>query len=198
MIVIGLTGNLASGKSETAGIFKKFGGKIFDADGAARAAVRKGTPAYHAIVKMFSKEYLLTNGQIDRKKLAKRVFAHPGDLKKLNILIHPGVIFECLGMIHRLKRRKGVLVLDIPLLFESKMQALADFTVVVRTGKEEMLRRAEKKGVPRELAKNILSAQWPIAKKARLADFVIDNDGSLENLKEKVGEILKLIQKGRA
>ena len=99
MIVVGITGNLASGKSEAARLFKKHGAVVFDADEAARWAARKGAPAYKAIVKIFGKEYLKKNGEIDRKKLATRVFSRPEDLKKLNILIHPGVIFESMKLI---------------------------------------------------------------------------------------------------
>lgn len=194
MIVVGITGSLASGKSETARLFKKYGAAVFDADAAARKAVKKGTPVYKAIVKIFGKEYLRPNGELNRKKLARRVFSHPKDLKTLNTLIHPGVIFEVFNAIRRLKERKGILALDVPLLFESRMESLADFTLVVRSNRKRMLERARRKGLPAHLARRILSTQWPIEKKARLADFVINNSGTRAELEKKVLEVLEKVQ----
>jgi dephospho-CoA kinase len=191
MTVVGLTGGLASGKSTAAKFFKKSGARIFDADQAARRAVRKGSAIYRAVVKIFGKEYLRPDGEIDRRKLAARVFSNPKDLKKLNILIHPGVIFECLREIERLRKKPGLLVLDIPLLFESKMEHLTDFTVVISSSREDCLRRAAQKGIPRDLAEKILSTQWPLPKKERLADFVIHNDGTVRALEKKVEEFVK-------
>lgn len=196
MIVVGLTGSLASGKSAAAKFFKKFGAALYDADEAARRAVRKGSPITRALVKIFGKEFLRPDKTIDRKKLAARVFSNPADLKKLNILIHPGVIFECLKKIEETRKRPGILVLDIPLLFESRMEHLVDVTVVVSSKKEDCLRRAVQKGIPRALAKKILSTQWPLPRKERLADYVVRNDGSPRALEKKIGELFKKIKEG--
>lgn len=193
MIVIGLTGSFASGKSQAAAIFKKHGAEVFDADKSARVALQKGKPAYRAIVQLFGKEYLGKDGQIDRKKLAERVFNKPADLKKLNILIHPGVIFECLNVIGRYKSKDGLLILDVPLLFESKMENLADVTVLVKSGMSQILERAKKRGVSPALTKKILSTQWSLAKKSKLADFVINNNGSLKDLEEEIKNVITKI-----
>ena len=194
MIVIGVTGNLASGKSEVAEILKEKGARIFDADLSARRVVQKGKPVYKAILKLFGKKFLTPGGQIDRRAFAGHVFFHPGDLDKLNTLIHPAVIVDCLNQIQCAKRHKGVLVLDVPLLFESKMKNLADVTIVVSTSLKNQLARAKKKGIPERLAKRILSSQWPIKKKERMADFVIQNNGPKAELKGKVLEILEKIK----
>ena len=195
MIVVGLTGNLASGKGASAKIFKKLGARVLDADAAARKLTRKGTPLYRAIVKIFGKTFLEKGGQLDRRKLAWHVFSHPGDLNKLNILIHPGVIFEAYKAIEAGKRKKGVLVLDVPLLFESHMERMVDVTVVVKSSRERMLARAVKRGVPRPLAQKILASQWPPARKAALADFVIENNGSLARLEAGVKKVYREINK---
>lgn len=194
MIVVGLTGSLASGKSEAAKIFKKLGARIYDADAAAKKAVAKGAPAYKAIQKIFGKEYFDKKGELNRRKLAERVFNNPKDLQKLNVLIHPGVIFESLQAIGKVKGKPGVFVLDVPLLFESKMENLADCTVLVRATQAQMLERAVKKGLARELAKKILSTQWSMEKKSKLADFVIDNDGSTADLERKIRDVFKKIK----
>ncbi|MBI3251705.1 MAG: dephospho-CoA kinase [Candidatus Omnitrophica bacterium] len=195
MIVVGVTGNLSSGKTAVAKIFKSLGAVVFDADRAAARALEKGRPTARAAVKIFGKEYLGAGGWIDRGKLARHVFGHPRDLKKLNILIHPGVIFECLKLIEKNRAKKGMLVLDVPLLFESKMENIADVTVVVRAPVRRLLARSRRKGIGRALARKILSTQWPGERKARLADFIIDNDGTRRSLEKKVrevfGEIIK-------
>lgn len=196
MIVVGVTGSLASGKSEVARIFKNHGALVFDADESARKEIQKGTFVYQAILKIFGKSFLGKNGQIDRKKLAEHVFAHPRDLKKLNILIHPGVIFDCIRATKQADHKKPFFVMDVPLLFESRMQGLADVTIVVSCGCEWMLRRAAKKGISQELARKILLSQWPLAKKERRADFVIENNGSLKDLEKKVEEVIKQINQG--
>lgn len=193
MIVVGLTGGLASGKTEAARIFKKLGAHIFDADAVARDLLKKGRPAYRGVVQIFGKEYLTPKGDIDRAKLAQRVFNSPKDLNKLNTLVHPGVIFECLRAIRRLKGRKGLLVLDVPLLFESHMERMADVTVVVRAKTATVHARLAKKGVPRKLARAILASQWPVQRKVKLADHVVDNDGTPAQLAKSVRAVRERI-----
>ena len=194
MIIIGVTGNLASGKSEVAGILKRKGAKVFDADHAAKLGVGIGMPAYKAIVKIFGNGYLNKDRTLDRKKLAAHVFSHPADLKKLNTLIHPGVIFECFKMIEQTKKKKGILALDVPLLYESKMETLADVTVVINSSLKNILKRTKRNGLPESLVRKIISTQWPIERKARRADFVIENNGTLKELEKKVLEVVKKIK----
>lgn len=195
MIIVAVTGSLSSGKTEVTKVLKSMGAKVFDADLSARNAVEPGKPAYKAIIKLFGPDFLLPNRQINRKKLGEHVFNHPKDLKKLNILLHPGVIFESLREIEKNKGKKGLLVLDVPLLFESKMESLADYTIVVSATRENILRRSVKKGLSKALVGKILSTQWSLEKKARLADFVIENNGSLSQLKNETKKILEEIKK---
>ena len=197
MIIVGVTGNFSSGKSQAAVIFKRVGAKIFDADKAAKQVVRKGTPVARAVIKLFGRRFLKKNKELDRKKLADHVFSHPRDLRKLNILIHPAVIVECFKTIEHFRDRKGLLVLDVPLLFESNMRRLADYTVVVSATKATILKRAKRKGVSAALAKKILSTQWPLKRKERLADFVIRNDGSIRDLERQVKRVLETIKNDR-
>ena len=189
MIIIGLTGNFASGKSETANLFKRKGAKVLNADEIARKITRKGTPLHKAILKIFGKEFLAKNGEIDRRKLAWHVFSKPRELKRLNVLVHPGIIIEAYKVLEKTRGKKGVLVLDVPLLFEAKMEKLADFTVVVKADESTMISRASRKGVPAALTRKILASQWSMMKKAKLADFVIDNNGTPEELKERANVV---------
>ena len=198
MTIVGLTGNLASGKSEAAKIFKSKGAHVMDADKLAREVTQKNASLRRAIAKTFGKEYLLKNGQLDRRKLAWRVFSNPKDLKKLNVLVHPSVIVEAMKQIGKLRSKKGLLILDVPLLFEAKMDKLADFTVVVTSSESSMLSRASRRGIPSQLARKILAAQWPVMKKAQMADFVITNNGTFEQLEQNVERVKQEILKRQA
>ena len=195
MIVVGLTGNLASGKSEAAKLMKDKGAVVVDADMVARKLTEKGKPLFKAIVKFFGKQFVDKKGVLDRRKLALHVFSHPKDLKKLNVIVHPGVILELYKEIDKHRSKKGFLILDAPLLFESKMEKLADYSVVIKASESNMLSRASRRGIPSALARKILAAQWPVMKTARLADFVIDNDGTILDLKHRVKSILNEILK---
>jgi dephospho-CoA kinase len=194
MIVVGITGSLASGKTQVTKLFKKHGAETFDADAAARKAVKKGSPVYRAIVKLFGKAYVKADGSLNRQKLAARVFASPRDLRKLNILIHPAVILDGVDAVDRVKKKEGILALDVPLLFESKMDNLADFTVVVRSRRETVFARAAERGMSHDLARKILATQWSPEKKAKLADFVIVNNGNVRDLDKKVLALIRQIK----
>lgn len=196
MIVVGLTGSLASGKSQAAKAFEKLGAKIFDADLSAKKALRKKGPAYKAVLSLFGKFFLKTNGEFDRQRIAQHVFDRPSALKKLNRIVHPLVMDEAMELIHRCRGKRGVLILDVPLLFESKMDGLADITICVRTQKQEIIRRAQKK-FNSTLAKKILSAQWSVDRKARLSDVVINNNGSLGDLDRKIRAVYNKITKSK-
>lgn len=194
MQVIGVTGSLACGKSAVTGFFKKWGAEVIDADRLAADLTRKGTPIYKAIVKLFGKEFVQKSGQLDRRRLAEHVFSHRKDLKKLNVLIHPSVILETYKMIEKFKNKDGLIVLDVPLLFESKMEKLVEKVILVSSGQSMILRRAAERGIPPALAKKILASQWSLARKAKLSDFVIHNNGTLEELEAKAKKIFEKIK----
>lgn len=194
MISVGITGGFASGKSETTRFFKKMGARVFDADLAAKKAIQKGQALYPAVLKLFGKSFLAPNGQIDRRKLGQHVFSKPQELKKLNTLIHPVVILEAIAFLEKHRNKKGLAVLDAPLLYEAKMERLVDTVVVVKSSQKNILARASKRGITPSFAKKILASQWPVEKKARRADHVIVNDGTVKSLEQKSKEVFKQIQ----
>ena len=191
MCVIGITGSLGTGKSTVARMFMDFGAKVLDADRIAHQQMLPGAVCFRPIVKTFGKD-ILTAGRIDRKKVAARVFLDIKQLRKLEQIVHPAVRKVIIAKIRQYKknRRKSVMVIDIPLLFESKLNRYVDFTIVVKASRTKQILRATKNlGMTKVDALRHIRAQMPLRQKIRLADIIIDNDGSLIKTKKQVVQI---------
>ncbi len=196
LIIVGVTGQLATGKSTVAAMFAAFGAGVINADLLAHRALRPLGGCYLKVVKVFGKD-ILTDGQIDRAKLAARVFANLTELKKLEKIIHPFVIRETRKEILLFKKAgKKVVVLDVPLLFESGMDKLADITLVVKTNRTIQMARVKAQG---RLSATYVFArirmQWPMAQKARRADIIIDNGGSRKETQKYVKQVWEMINR---
>lgn len=188
--VIGLTGGFGSGKSTVLEEFKRLGAVTADADEISRRVVRKGGAAHAPVVRLLGKGCLGPDGELDRALVASRVFTVPTLLRKLEKAVHPLVRREMETLVA--KTRRGVVVLDIPLLFESRMVDLVDRVVVVWAPEKVRLARLLKSG--RFARADILRrfrAQMPLSKKRNLADDVIDNGGSAARTKIQVCNIYK-------
>jgi dephospho-CoA kinase len=193
-IVLGLTGSFGSGKTTVAGIFRSYGAEIIDADRIAHSCIAGGTKTYKRIYKVFGKDILKKNRTIDRVKLARIVFAHKGLLKKLNKIIHPEVIRIIRNKIK--KSESKIVVLDAPLLLEAGLRRMVDKLIVVKIKRAKALERLRRK-FPfsrRDLLKRI-KHQMPLKLKLRLADFVIDNSGSIRKTREQVERIRRVLWK---
>ncbi len=192
MPVIGLTGNIGSGKSTVARRLKKLGAKIVDADRVAREVVRAGTPALKEIVDNFGPEVLNTDGTLDRKKLGEIVFTDPRARASLNQITHPRIkeaIFQEIKK-HRSKEsphRKEVLVIDVPLLFETGFNHDVDEVWVVKINEDKQVKRLAERDalMPDEIRKR-LEAQMPQEEKLKYARRVIDNSGELRETEKQV------------
>lgn len=188
MRVIGLTGGIASGKSTVSYILKSLGAVIIDADKVARKVVEPGQPAWQDIVKEFGQQVLNEDMTINREVLGKLVFSDQSLLAKLNRITHPRVI-ECFREeLARMAREnpEAVVVLDVPLLFESGMYRLADEIWVVWANEKVQLERLmEREGFTPEEAWQRIRAQMPLEEKARRADRVINNSGTLDETVEQ-------------
>ncbi len=191
-LIIGVTGGFGTGKSTVARIFESLGAKVIDADKIALDLLKTGTSTYKKILKAFGKNILKENGAIDRSKLAIIVFDSKKPLLKLNKITHPEVIKTIKQKIEGLN--KGIVVLDIPLLFEAGLECLADKIVVVKSNRQNQYERLLKKTSLSkiEIAKRI-NAQMPLSKKIRGADFIIDNDYSIENTKKQVQKLRRIL-----
>jgi len=194
MIVAGLTGGIATGKSTVAAIFEEAGARRIDADRAAREAVRKGAPAFHAIVAHFGEAVLLGDGEIDRRRLAEVVFNDPAEQRALERIVHPWVKQE---IARRLELTRGaapeaLVILDVPLLFESGMdQGLVAVIVVYVPEQVQLERLMARDALAEPDARARIRAQMPIEKKKSLADFVIDNSGPLEDTRAQTLEVYR-------
>lgn len=193
-LIIGLTGSIGTGKSTVAKMFSELNIPVIDADRIAREVVEPGKIAYEQIVATFGEEILLADGSINRKKLGSIVFQDEAKRTKLNEIVHPEVRKEMLRQKEAyLENGASCVVLDIPLLYESKLTYLVDKILVVATTPEVQLERiiARDKCSVAE-AKRRMNAQIPITEKVKWADAVIDNNGTIQHTKKQLLTILKL------
>ncbi|MEG7280763.1 dephospho-CoA kinase [Bacillus sp. 0909A] len=191
-LVIGLTGGIASGKSTVANMLIDKGITVIDADIIAKQAVEKGMPAYRQIIDEFGQDILLENGDIDRRKLGALVFTNEQKRLALNSIVHPAVREEMLKRRDEsIANQETFVVLDIPLLFESKLESLVDKIIVVSVTKELQLERLIKRNqLTEEEALSRIRSQMPLEEKVSRADNVIDNSGTLKETKQQLEEIL--------
>ncbi|WP_191560642.1 dephospho-CoA kinase [Metabacillus idriensis] len=190
-LTIGLTGGIASGKSTVSNMFKEKNIPVIDADLIAKQAVEVGEPAYLQVTDTFGPSILKEDGSIDREKLGTIVFQNETERKKLNNIVHPAVRKEMLKQKEEAENRnEPAVVLDIPLLFESKLSYLSDVTLVVYVDPHVQLERLMKRNhFTKEEAQWRIQSQLPLQDKKDMADEVIDNNGSLEQT-EKQFEML--------
>ena len=183
MIRVGLTGSIASGKSTVSSIFRHAGAQIIDADRIAREVVQKGLPAWRKIVAHFGPRVLLADGQLNRTSLAEVVFNDPIQKRHLNAIVHPYVTqkLQELTKFHEQQQPGGVLVLDVPLLYETGMEKDLDKVIVVYVPESVQLERlVQRDGLTEQAARNRIRSQISIEEKKRRADIIIDNSSSLE------------------
>ncbi|GIN60180.1 dephospho-CoA kinase [Robertmurraya siralis] len=192
-IVVGLTGGIASGKSTVSNILKDHGVPIIDADLEARLAVEVGEPAYKEIVSYFGQDILLKNQEIDRAKLGAIIFNHEEKRLKLNSIVHPDVRRRMNEKReHAVSAGEKLIVLDIPLLFESKLTHMVDKTLLVFVSEETQLKRLMARNqFTEEEALVRIQSQMPLKDKIKLSDAVIDNNGTIEETKKQLNAILE-------
>jgi len=198
MIIVGLTGSVGTGKSTVTNFFRELGAYIIDWDELAREVTRPHLRAWKEIVEYFGKDFLNEGLTINRQKLAEIAFSDKEKVAKLNQIVHPEVFKEDERITNEIKSLDpGALIIkDIPLLFELTRPIFVDKVVVVSASEQTQLRRLEEKGMSREDAQSRIKSQLPLEEKIKSADFVINNDGPLEETKKQVEEIYSLLRKG--
>jgi dephospho-CoA kinase len=198
MIIVGLTGSVGTGKSTVTDFFRELGAYIIDWDELARKVTRPHLRAWKEIVEYFGKGILNDDLTINRQKLAEIVFSDKEKVTKLNQIVHPEVFKEDERITNEIKSLDpdALIIKDIPLLFELTRPIFVDKIVVVSASEQTQLRRLEEKGMSREDAQSRIKSQLPLEEKIKSADFVINNDGPLEETKKQVEEIYSLLRKG--
>lgn len=195
MIVIGLTGGIASGKSTVAAELRRLGLPVFDADEASRQAVAAGSEGLKLVQQTFGSEYLTTTGELNREKVAALVFRDKEALKKLEAIIHKIVLSEVDCFLQEC-RSQGcqAAVLDVPLLIECGWHEKVDVVWLVAVSIEEQIKRAMlRSGMPEADVKRRIAAQMSLEEKKAYTEVVFDNSGELENTLSAVRKEVKKI-----
>ena len=188
MLIVGLTGNAASGKSSVAQLMAARGATIVDADVLARIAVEPGSPGLKAIVEHWGPGILTPDGSLDRETMRHRVFANPKELEALNAIVHPAVA-RLRDQAIAVARAQGarIVICDIPLLFEKDLARDYDVIVLVDAPKAVRLERlTTRRGLAQDDAIHLIAAQMPAELKRAHADFIIDNDSDQRVLSRRV------------
>lgn len=193
-VVVGLTGGIATGKSTVARMLTQRGAHLIDADQIAREVVEPGEEGWQRVRQRFGAEVFRPDGSLDRAALRKVVFRDSEARSDLNNLLHPLIRARMKEKSRQLVEQfpQGVVVLDIPLLFESKLTHLVEKVIVVYI--PEPVQRARliaRDGLSEEEARRMVNAQLPIEEKKRLADVVIDNSGSITETERQVDHLWK-------
>lgn len=182
-LVVGIGGNTGSGKTSVANELKRYGAKIIDADALGWTMLRRGNPVHTKLVRVFGKGILNKSNQIDRPALAAKAFVSKATLKKLNGIIHPPLVARLRAELAR--HKKGLIILDAALLFQVGLDKEMDVSILVTAPERLKVRRLVEDGLAQAEAKRRLKLQDSDSKVWRRADFVLENKGSLAELRRK-------------
>ena len=196
MKLIGLTGGIATGKSTVAAMLQQLGARIIDADALAREIVEPGQEAWQEIVSAFGRQILRADQSLDREKLRKQVFEDQQARKRLESITHPRIRTLAQQRIQQLAAEGAeVIVYVAPLLFENQIQLwLRPVILVACDPARQKKRLRDRDKLTEEQIRQHLEAQMSLAEKRKLADFIIENNGALAELKNKVEEIWQKIK----
>jgi dephospho-CoA kinase len=197
MILVGLTGGVATGKSTVAKMFKQYGAVVIGADELARDVVKPGKPAWRAIVTLFGKTVLNPDRSLDRQALGSIVFRNRTKRRQLERIIHPRVAREQQRLVRRVAKRKphAVVIYEVPLLFEAGVDKRVDEIIVVTADREtQIVRLTKRNGLSRTEALRRISSQMPLAKKIQQADHVLNGTLPRPSLRKQVGQLLKSLR----
>jgi dephospho-CoA kinase len=195
MLLVGLTGGIASGKSTVSALLAERGAEIIDADHIARQVVMPGTHAWYKIREHFGPGVLFADGTIDRQALADIVFSDPAKLTVLNEITHPEIFARIADRLETHHDQDVVVVLDAALLIEAGLADGVDVVVVTHSPREIQVERLAAKGMGARDAEARIGAQLAPEKRLASADIVIENTGSLEELAQRVDEVWEDLQR---
>ena len=187
MLLVGLTGGIGSGKSTVARMLEERGAIVFDADLLAREAVEPGTPGHTAVIERFGADVLAPGGELDREALASIVFADPSARRDLEEIVHPEVRRLFADGSEAYLDTDRIVVFSAPLLVESGMHTAFEILVVISaTVATQIERLMRQRGMSEAAIRARIDAQAPLEDKAAVADFLVDNGGTLAELESQV------------
>lgn len=190
MLLVGLTGGIGSGKTTVARMLEERGAVVFDADVLARDAIGPGTPGHDRVVERFGPNVLAPGGDIDREALASVVFADPAARRDLEAIIHPEVRRLFAESTEEFRDTDAVVVFSAPLLVETGMHTAFEVLIVVSAPVETQVDRLLRdRGMSEPAIRGRIAAQLPLEEKAEVADILIDNEGTLEELEGQVERV---------
>jgi dephospho-CoA kinase len=193
-IILGITGGIACGKTETGRILSAEGFKVLDSDFLAHELMGMGRSVYAAVVEHFGAAILEEDGEIDRVKLGERIFSDPQERAVLNRLVHPAVIAAAQEWLTDCRSMHEDAAVLVPLLFEAGWTKGWDAVICVTAPEEQIFQRFEKRGLPKEEARKRIAAQMSQSEKAAKSDFVIENDGTPEMLRNRIVDLVEEIR----
>ena len=194
MLVVGLTGGVASGKTTVSHILQEEGAYLIDADQIARELVQPRTPTWSELIRVFGKEILEADESINRKKLAAMVFSNHQKRRLLEEILHPQIRNEIDRRVEEIRKKdpEAVVVVDAALIVETGAYRRMDKLIVVTATEAQQIERLRKRtGAAQEEAKGIISSQMALEAKVNVADFIIRNEGTLEETSKKAKEIFQ-------
>jgi dephospho-CoA kinase len=190
---VGLTGGIGAGKSTVADLFSQKGAVVIRSDELARQVIEPQTPGFQQVIDRFGKDFINSEGYIDRAKLAQVVFQDDAALKDLENIVHPLVRSKTNQIIDQ-HTSETIIVNEIPLLLEKKMESLFDFLVIVVSSEKNRLERLAQRGLTTEQATARMAKQVSDDERKAAADFLIVNDGNLDQLEADVEKIWQTLQ----
>jgi dephospho-CoA kinase len=197
MIVIGLTGGIASGKSTISDMLRELGAAVIDVDIVGRDVVSQGGIAYNRIIESFGSDILMSDGEINRKKLGNIVFSDEEKLKLLNQITHPAIIENVNATIESLKKHKKAVVVDAAILIEMGLNKYVDCVWLVLANRETQLKRVmERDKLSSKDAWNRINAQMTNEERLQYADAVIDTTHPIDVVRNRVKELWYSLQSG--
>lgn len=198
MLTVGVTGGVASGKTTVSRIFEEEGAYLIDADQIARELVRPKTPAWRELIRAFGKEILEKSGTLNRKRLAEIAFSDPEKRGLLNRILHPRIKREMEKRARQIGQKDpdAIVIFDVPLLVETGFHHEVDQVVVVISKEAQQIQRMKKRsGLSEKETRRILSSQLEKEEKMKVADFVIRNEGSIKETRQKAKEVFQELRK---
>lgn len=196
MLAVGLTGGIGAGKSTFAAFLAERGAQVIDADQIGRDALAPGEPAWHSVVSQFGDEILVPGAmQVDRKRLAGIVFEEPRKLAALNAIVHPVILQRIADDLEKLSRTDAVVVVDAALITELGLRDALDAVVVVTTSRQERVDRLVRtRGMSLDDVNARMASQASPEELEAKADYVVRNDGTLEDLAAEADRVWALLE----